>query len=140
MQRYFRLICVISVAAALGACASDPEPADAGTTFADATSTTFPDATTTFPDATVVAADVTVFADAEPMPVDAGAPVDAGEPAGDAGAALLPYGSVCTDSMECETGLCDRVEMRNICTARCMNNMCPLPNSGCNNRGLCRPN
>jgi hypothetical protein len=118
-------ICGIFVALGL-ACSEEAAPPDAGAAVDSA-----------------VVADLGVTADADTTP-DTGTAPDAGAEdaaaAPDATTALLTYGAACTMAAECETGVCDRVDMRNICTARCMNGVCPLPNSTCNNRGFCKPN
>lgn len=123
-------MCVLLVTA----CNSDANtPADAAAAAA-ADAQASPDA------AAMSAPDARVLEDAAAMgSPDALASEDAATMASP-DASLLAYGAMCTSSTECETGICERVEMRNICTAMCMNGVCPLPNSSCNNRGFCKPN
>lgn len=122
----------ILAVAFLWACSSEPLVDDGG-------GLAHPDAAPAAADARPIPSDAAVIADDAAVIADDAAVVAADSGGADSGA-LLPYGARCAVSAECETMLCDRVEMRNICTAMCMNGVCPLPNSSCNNRGLCRPN
>jgi len=96
------------------------------TTNADATVAVQADAATTQADALVVVDDA------------AAAVNDAAAGSPDA-AALLAFGAICTMNEQCETGLCAQANMGLVCTAMCVNNVCPVAGHQCNMRGICRP-
>jgi hypothetical protein len=74
--------------------------------------------------------------DAGVIVIDSG-PEDTGAAAPDSG--LAAFGAMCTRNEDCESGLCHQFGMRGQrCTYMCANGMCPIPNVGCNNMGVCR--
>lgn len=69
--------------------------------------------------------------------LDAGPPRDA---AGEAAAKLALY-APCTDAAQCETNVCFAYgDGRSLCTKTCAGTAdCPLPSTGCNGKGVCKP-
>jgi len=105
------------------------------TTNADATVAVQADAATTQADALVVVDD----AAAATANDDAAAAVNDAAAGSPDAAALLAFGAICTMNEQCETGLCAQANMGLVCTAMCVNNVCPVAGHQCNMRGICRP-
>jgi hypothetical protein len=95
------------------------------------------------PDAAPPAADLGVADSGAPPTDDAGA-ADTSAPSLDVGPAtdggLLPFGSPCTTSPQCASGLCFNFAARGMfCTEMCVGGACPeAASSGCNGMGVCK--